>query len=86
MAAAAAALLAFAESDSRAGRKRPPGPGDSLPCSMQLAAAGAALIRGLVGRLDSISLVASYEHRGTRPAHAGLMVAAELRHVLECSG
>ena len=83
MAAVAAAFLAFAEFDSRAGGKRPPGPGDRLPGSMQLAVAGAALIRGLVGRLDSISLVAAYEHSGTRPTHAGLMLAGELRHVLE---
>ncbi len=50
---------------------------------MELAAVGAVLICGLVGRLDSISLVALYEHSGTRPTRAGLMLAGELRHVLE---
>ncbi len=83
MAAAAAAFLALAEFDSRVGGKRSPRLGNRLPSSMQLAAAGAALIRSLVRRLDSISLVASYEHRGTRPTHSGLMLAGELRHVLE---
>lgn len=83
IAAAATALLAFAEFDSRAGSKRPPGPGDRMPGSMELAAVGAVLMRGLVGRLDNISLVASYEHSGTRPTHAALMLAGELRHVLE---
>ena len=83
VAATAAAFVAFAEFGSRAGGKRPPGLGDRLPGSMQLAAAGAALIRELVAHLDSISLVAAYEHSGTRPTHAGLMLAGELRHVLE---
>ena len=83
LAAAAAAFLAFAEFDSCVGGKRPPGLGNRLRGSMQLAAAGAALIRSLVHRLDSILLVASYEHRGTRPTHSGLMLAGELRHVLE---
>ncbi len=83
IAAAAAALLAFAEFDSRAGGKRPPGPGEYLPDSMQLTAYGAVMIRSLAGQLDSISLAASYEHSGTRPTHAGLMLAGEVRHVLE---
>ena len=82
LANAAAALLAFAELDSRAGGKPSSIIGGSLRGSMQLAAAGAGCMRGLAGQVSRISIFAPHGRNCANPADVSLMLATQLRHVL----
>ena len=77
---AAAALLAFAEFDCHAGGKLSSEIGGSLRGSMQLAAAGAACMRGLAGQVSRISSFAPYGRDCAGSADASL--AAQLRDVI----
>ena len=75
LAHAAAALLAFAELDSRVGGKRPPA-FERLRGSMQLAATDAACLRTLVSQVTRTS------SRKPSLATTAVMSAAELRQAL----
>lgn len=76
LAHAAAALLAFAELDSRVGGKSPPEFRERLRGRMQLAATGATCLRTLVGRVSRTS-----SREPSLATTAGVM-AADLRQAL----
>lgn len=84
MAMAATALLGFAEFDSRAGGRRPPETGSRLPGSMQLAAAGAAMMRCVAGHMHPRSTISlDADVRGdVSSARLPLMLVTALRNVL----